>query len=406
MRAVSPTRIVDKNGKSTVVYRSIDKPQATKTALATQAPKLRPADRKRQEWGARSMDTYMAEGSRLARFVHPDLQRVLGTVETSGNSYRVLARGTTQSELAGMLSVASPATVLMVSGSQDIRSADELCNYLESVQLGHLIEDNSEQMELIEKRMTDVGALIESINLGMGLDTAECSWADLTEVIASRTFAETDIPDKVHAGEVAWSYIKEVGASSFSQYQWEILPKIDEFTAAQIKQAISVVRSGSNVVPGRDWKQTRRDEIIEVIYAMERIGTDDALSMRVPGLLREMNQKGLLLDTAQEDRPRAARYVDDLIHRVRETGAEVGELSNAPDRKRLKGYPPPIETKMDWGTPKAQEYVVPLKEAVAYFHEGIPVDDAIKYMSLGIDAAKARGMFDNNIATAVHDGWL
>lgn len=406
MRAVSPTRIVDKNGKSTVVYRSLDKPQPSKTALAGQAPKLRPVDKKRQEWGARSMDAYMAEGVRLARFVHPDLQRLLGPVDASGTSYRVLARGTTQSELAGMLSVASPATVLMVSGSQDIRSADELCRYLESAQLGHLIEDNSEQMELIDKRMTDVGALIETINLGMGLDTAECSWADLTEVIASRTFAGTDIPDKVHAGEITWSYIKEVGASSFNQYQWEILPKTDEFTAAQFKQAVSIVRSGSNVVPGRDWRPTRRDEMTEVVYAMERIGADDALSMRVPGLLREMNQKGLLLDTAEEDRPRAARYVDDLVHRVRETGAEVGKLSDTPDRKRLKGYPEPIETKMDWGTPKAQEYVVPLKDAVAFFHEDIPVDDAIKYMSLGIDATKARGMFDNNIATAVHDGWL
>jgi hypothetical protein len=254
--------------------------------------------------------------------------------------------------------------------------------------------------------MTDAGALLESINLGLGLDTAECSWADLSEVIASRTFADTDIPEKVHDGVISWSFIKEVGASSFNQYQWEIIPKADEFTAAQFKQAVSLVRSGSNVVPGRDWKPTRRDEITEVIYAMERIGPDAALSMRVPGLLREMNQKGLLLDTAEEDRPRAARYVDDLVHRVRETGAEIGKLSNTPDRKRLKGYPEPIESVMDWGTSKSQEYVVPLKDAVEFFHEGIPVDDAIKYMSLGIDAAKARGMFDNNIATAVHDGWL
>lgn len=406
MKAVSPTRIVDKNGKSTVVYRKMEEAPGVNKSLTGRLPRSAAADKKRQAWRESSMSSYMVRGDRLSGYEHADLKAVLGESTSSDRTYYMLAPGTTQEELAGMLSVAAPATVLKVSGAQQIRSADQLCDYLESVGLSHLIEDNSEQMELIEHRMVDAGALIESLDQGLSPAAAQCSWADLAEVISCRTFSETEMSESVWAGSVSWDFIKSVGISNVRQFGSEIIPYADELTAEQFKSGIALVRSGSNVVPGRSYSMSRIDEFNETVYAMLRIGPETPLSMRAPGLFREMNQKGLLLDLPDDQKALASKFADDLIHRIRETGAEVGELVETTGRDKLKGYPAPIKSGPAWDTKTYKEYAPPIKDIVEFFKAGISVDDTITYMSRGINAEKARGLIDDNIAAPVSDGWL
>ena len=43
---------------------------------------------------------------------------------------------------------------------------------------------------------------------------------------------------------------------------------------------------------------------------------------------------------------------------------------------------------------------------VEYFNEGISVDDSITYIARGVEAVKARGLIDNDIAQSLSDGWL
>lgn len=399
MHVVRPTRIVDKNGKTTTVYRRDEAPSKS-SSLAAQAPKLSAADRKAQEWRDRPMFAYMVKGSQLSKEAHPDLKEILGEASVEG-SYYTLAAGTTQAELSEMLAVASPPTVLRVSGARGVRSADELVNFLESNGLSHLIEDNAEAIEEIESRGADAGALLESMDRGLSVAEAQCSWADLAEVVASRTLTETPIPENVWSGSVSWDFIKEAGTSNFRQYYAEIMPELDELSAPDIKRAVAIVKSGSNVVPGRKYNATKRDDMLAIVYAMVRIDTDSALSMRVPGLVRALNEKALMTDMSPEQRAATSLYVDEFVHQLRTSGAQIGKLEATPDRSRLGSYP---KSQVQYGTPT--EYSPPLKEVVEFFKNGVRVDDAIAYMERGINAEKARGLIDDGIHNSLTDGWL
>lgn len=326
-----PTAIVDKNGKHTVVHKSLAGTNPASKALAGAAPKLDGSTKKRSPKPFAPSKKQLEQNGIVQRIyrsmVDPQLS---GAVETSlgrelGGSWSPLIR-ITDVEGYGVISAVDTvqnALALMAAG---IRSADEAYDFLTENNLEHIArEENPLIQGALERRISLVSFIDFDANFNGITEMTPEVHLDTAEAHSSPSLRE--LPEIVHGirdETISLQDVKDVGITTLSKAE----------TRFQIPEILKGIKAGTKNYTAKQLGNALKkstDSMMEytMIRMLQKYGGDVADSIKYPNVVSNMHDVGRKDGLSEDEMQAAAVYGDKFMQQTYLHHTYVYELFKA-----------------------------------------------------------------------------
>lgn len=322
----------------------------------------------KKDWGKLVVRSRTLSGYQMKRIVSPALTSLYDVSFEKEAEYATPVL--TQHDMADMLAVAAPETVMFTLCMRGTLSTRDFREFLSTNGCSHLIADNKAEVEECLSKRRDLGVFLDVMSesqVSFWKYNMECSWSDFLAVKSSAMLRDYEVDYRLVDGTNTWHFIESVGVSNISKYGEELLCLEGKFDPVQVKMMIQRLDEPFAYPPRFSDTFSKRQRLHHIIALSRLIGAEAALDVKMPALVVALRG---LTDTANT--PEHFAFVEAYLAESPVTD------SRGPDYRRI----------------------------LSFYDHGFTVEEALRYTLSDITPERAAESRDHGVVASVAGGWL